>query len=153
MPFPVAFHPEGTDLKSGVFAQNEFIWNERLTIIPACGSTGTACRRNRRSPAARRATTQPVAQDRGHYKLNDTVAVFGSIAHTERFPTIDEVFSTSSSASTFRPNLGLKKERSNNFEAGFALSGADMLQAGDSGQVKVTGFYNDVKDLIALNPR
>jgi hemoglobin/transferrin/lactoferrin receptor protein len=85
-----------------------------------------------------------------HYRFNDTVAVFGSIAHTERFPTIDEVFSTSSSSSTFNPSLSLEKEKSNNFEAGFALSGYDMIQAGDAGQVKVTGFYNDVKDLIAL---
>ena len=77
--------------------------------------------------------------------------MFGSLAHTERFPTIDEVFSTASSTSTFLPSLGLKKEKSNNIEAGFALSGSDLLQAGDAGQMKVTGFHNDVTDLIALN--
>lgn len=151
--FPVAFHPEGTDLKTGVFAQNEFIWDERLTIIP-----GMRVDWHRLSPDSSLAGSEESDDTAlspkiaGHYKLTDTVSVFGSIAHTERFPTIDEVFSTSSSSSTFRPNLGLKKERSNNFEAGFALSGADMVQDGDSGQVKVTGFYNDVKDLIALNP-
>ena len=59
---------------------------------------------------------------------------------------------TASSSTTFLPSLDLQKEKSNNFEAGFALSGYDMVQAGDAGQVKVTGFYNDVKDLIALNP-
>ena len=68
------------------------------------------------------------------------------------FPTLDEAFSTSSSASTFLPNPGLRKERSNNVEAGFALSGYDMLQSGDAGQIKVTGFYNDIADLIALDP-
>src|SRR5690606_9748893 len=33
---PVSFphHPDGTDLKTGVFVQNEFIWDERLTVIP-----------------------------------------------------------------------------------------------------------------------
>ncbi|WP_257809436.1 TonB-dependent receptor domain-containing protein [Mesorhizobium sp. J428] len=84
--------------------------------------------------------------------MNDTIAVFGSIAHTERFPTIDEVFSTSGSSATFLPSLDLKKEFSTNYEAGFALSGYDMLQAGDAGQLKFTGFYNDVTDLIAFNP-
>jgi hemoglobin/transferrin/lactoferrin receptor protein len=59
--------------------------------------------------------------------------VFGSIAHTERFPTVDEVFSTSSSSATFLPSLGLRKEKSNNFEAGFALSGNDLFQGGDAG--------------------
>ncbi len=28
------FHPQGTDLRTGVFVQNEFIWDDRLTIIP-----------------------------------------------------------------------------------------------------------------------
>jgi hemoglobin/transferrin/lactoferrin receptor protein len=153
VPFPVAFHPEGTDLKSGIFGQNEFIWNERLTIIP-----GMRVDWHRLSPESTLAGAEDMDDTAlspklaGHFKLNDTVSVFGSLAHTERFPTVDEVFSTSSSSSSFSPNLGLKKERSNNVEAGFALSGADMFQAGDSGQVKVTGFYNDVKDLIALNP-
>ena len=150
--FPVTFHPEGSDVRTGVFAQNEFIWNERLTLIP-----GARLDWRRLTPDA--ALAAPSTSDwafspkiAAHYKLTDAVAVFGSVAHTERFPTLDEMFSTSSSASTFPPNLGLRKERSNNFEAGFALSGYDMLQAGDAGQLKVTGFYNDVTDLIALNP-
>src|SRR5688500_13711390 len=28
------FHPQGSDFRTGVFVQNEFIWDERLTIIP-----------------------------------------------------------------------------------------------------------------------
>lgn len=149
--FPVTFHPEGTDLKTGVFVQNEFVWNDRLTITP-----GMRLDWHRLTPDD--ALNAPSSDDTAfspkiaaHYKINDTVAVFGSIAHTERFPTIDEVFSTASSSSTFLPSLGLKKEQSNNFEAGFALSGNDLVQDGDAGQLKVTSFYNDVTNLIALN--
>jgi hemoglobin/transferrin/lactoferrin receptor protein len=149
--FPVTFHPEGTDLKTGIFVQNEFVWDERLTIIP-----GMRADWHRLTPESE--LDHPSTDDTAFspkiaalYKINDTLSVFGSIAHTERFPTIDEVFSTASSASTFLPSLDLEKEKSNNFEAGLALSGFDLVQAGDSGQLKVTSFYNDVKDLIALN--
>ncbi|WP_378950513.1 TonB-dependent receptor domain-containing protein [Mesorhizobium sp. ANAO-SY3R2] len=149
--FPVAFHPEGTDLKTGVFAQNEFVWDDRLTIIP-----GMRLDWHKLTPDS--ALDAPSSDDTAFspkiaalYKFNDTFSVFGSVAHTERFPTIDEVFSTASSSSTFLPSLGLKKEQSNNFEAGFALSGSDLLQAGDAGQLKVTSFFNAVTDLIALN--
>jgi hemoglobin/transferrin/lactoferrin receptor protein len=156
-PFPVTFHPEGTDLKTGIFAQNEFVWDERLSIIP-----GVRVDWHRLTPDD--GVIDPSSGDTADssddtafspklaalYKLNDTVSVFGSIAHTERFPTVDEVLSTASSSATFLPSLGVKKERSNNFEAGFALSGFDLVQAGDAGQLKFTSFYNDVKDLIAL---
>ncbi|MDH4989018.1 TonB-dependent hemoglobin/transferrin/lactoferrin family receptor [Aminobacter anthyllidis] len=148
--FPVQFHPEGTDLKTGAFVQNEFVWDERLTITP-----GMRLDWHQLTPGD--ALNAPSSDDTAfspkiaaHYKFNDTVAVFGSIAHTERFPTIDEVFSTRSSSSVFLPSLDLKKEQSNNFEAGFALSGYDLVQDGDAAQLKFTGFYNDVKDLIAL---
>ncbi|TYR32473.1 TonB-dependent hemoglobin/transferrin/lactoferrin family receptor [Mesorhizobium microcysteis] len=158
VPFPVTFHPEGTDLRTGVFAQNEFIWDERLTLIP-----GVRLDWRRLSPDANvidpftgltAATTDDTAispKIAAHYRVNDTLALFGSIAHTERFPTIDEVFSTASSSSTFLPSLDLRKEKSNNFEVGFALSGYDLAQPGDAVQFKATAFYNDVTDLIALD--
>lgn len=157
--FPVTFHPQGTDLKSGIFVQNEFIWDDRLTLIP-----GIRLDWHRLTPdsgvidpstgltALSSDDTAISPKIAAHYKLNDAIAVFGSVAHTERFPTIDEMFSTASSSTTFNPSLGLKKETSNNFEVGFALSGQDLVQPGDAGAIKVTGFYNKVKDLIALNP-
>ena len=158
-PFPVTFHPEGTDLKTGVYVQNEFIWDDRLTLIP-----GMRLDWHRLTPddgvidpstgltAVASDDTAISPKIASLYKINDAISVFGSIAHTERFPTVDEVFSTSGSSSTFNPSFDLRKEQSNNFEAGFALSGFDMMQAGDAGALKITGFYNDVKDLIALNP-
>ncbi|WEX11463.1 TonB-dependent hemoglobin/transferrin/lactoferrin family receptor [Chelativorans sp. AA-79] len=152
-PVGITFHPEGTDLKTGVFVQNEFIWDERLTIIP-----GVRLDWHRLSPedgiAGAEDTDDTAVSPKiaAHYRFNKNFAVFGSIAHTERFPTIDEVFSTSGSRSTFNPSLDLEKERSNNFELGFAISGYDLLESGDSLQIKTTGFYNDIKDLISFNP-
>ncbi|MEO3999973.1 TonB-dependent receptor [Mesorhizobium sp. CAU 1732] len=156
--FPVTFHPEGTDFKTGIFVQNEFVWDEKLTLIPgvrldwhSLSPDGNVIDPGTGLTASDTNDTAISPKIAAHYRFNDTLAVFGSIAHTERFPTIDEVFSTASSSAIFYPSLGLRKERSNNFEAGFALSGYDMLQGGDSGQVKVTGFYNDVTDLIILD--
>lgn len=142
---PIGFghHPEGTDLKTGVFVQNEFIWDDRLTIIP-----GVRLDWHRLSPDSSTTLNQKTDDTAispkiaAHYKFNDRFALFGSIAHTERFPTLDEVFSTP------YPSYGLKKEKSNNYEIGFAVSGFDLLRPGDGVQLKTTAFYNDITDLI-----
>ena len=142
-PFSYTHHPEGTDFKTGFYVQNEFVWNERLTIIPGM-------RVDWRKLTPNESTTLVDAKDdvafspkiAAHYKLNDTFAVFGSIAHTERFPTLDEVYSRP------LPSYDLSVERSNNFEAGFAVSAFDLVQPGDGLQFKATGFYNDISDLI-----
>ncbi|MEX0408505.1 TonB-dependent receptor [Aquibium sp. LZ166] len=152
------FHPEGTDLKTGFFVQNEYIWNERLTIIPGMRldwhelSPGSRVVDLDGNPVADTSDTAISPKIAAHYEFNDTFAVFGSVAHTERFPTLDEVFSTGSSSRTFLPSLDLEKERSNNYELGFAVSGYDLVQTGDGLQLKTTGFYNDISDLITLNP-
>ena len=142
---PVAFghHPEGTDFKTGFFIQDEFIWDERLTIVPGARIDWRQLTPNASTTLA--SSTQDVAispKIAAHYKINDTLAFFGSVAHTERFATLDEMFSTPF------PSLNLNKERSNNYELGFALSTYDMFQSGDALQLKTTGFYNDITDLI-----
>ncbi|MBO6901240.1 MAG: TonB-dependent receptor [Rhizobiaceae bacterium] len=149
----INFHPEGTDFKTGLYVQNEFIWDDRLTIIP-----GIRVDWRTLTPGARTGITTPSSdlafspKIAAHYRFNENIAVFGSIAHTERFPVLDEVFSTGGSGSTFLPSLNLRKERANNYELGFALSGYDLVQTGDAAQLKVTGFFNDVRDLIDNNP-
>ncbi|WP_208646430.1 TonB-dependent receptor domain-containing protein [Mesorhizobium waimense] len=140
-------HPEGTDNKLGAFVQNEYVWNERLTLIAgmrgdfvwrqpgeAAESLGNAVDVNDQAWSPKIAAL---------YKLNDNFGVFGSIAHTERLPTLDELYTWSKGIS-----LDLKKEKSNNYEAGFTISGNDILQEGDALSLKTTGFYNDLKDLI-----
>ncbi|MDP2118636.1 MAG: TonB-dependent hemoglobin/transferrin/lactoferrin family receptor [Hoeflea sp.] len=148
----IGFHPEGTDLRNGIFVQNEFVWNEKLTLIP-----GIRFDTRRLSPNASTGISRDFEDTAvspkiaAHYRINETVAVFGSFAHTERFPTIDEVFSTTSSRSVFLPSFGLEKEKSDNWEGGFALSGYDVVRPGDSVQLKTTYFHNSIQDLIALN--
>lgn len=149
----IGFHPEGKDLRNGIFVQNEFVWDDKLTIIP-----GVRFDTRSLSPGASTGVTAGFEDTAvspkiaAHYRFNENVAVFGSFVHTERFPTIDEVFSTTSSRSVFLPSFGLQKEKSNNWEGGIALSGYDMIRPGDSVQMKTTYFHNSIDDLIALNP-
>jgi hemoglobin/transferrin/lactoferrin receptor protein len=145
-PFGFGYHPEGTDFKTGIYVQNEFIWDDRLTIIP-----GARIDWRKLTPADSSPLTESTddwafsPKLAAHYKLNDMFAVFGSYAHTERFPTLDETFQ---SDRTPGGSYGLEKERSDNFEAGVAASFYDLVQPGDGMQVKLTGFYNNVNDLI-----
>jgi hemoglobin/transferrin/lactoferrin receptor protein len=142
-PLNFGFHPEGTDFKTGLYVQNEYVWDDRLTLIP-----GMRVDFRRLSPDASTRVTEgadDVAYSpkiAAHYKLTDALAVFGSVAHTQRFPTLDETYSTPF------PSLSLDKERSNNFELGFSASAFDLVTPGDGLQLKVTGFYNDIRDLI-----
>jgi hemoglobin/transferrin/lactoferrin receptor protein len=154
---PLTFHPEGTETRLGFYVQDEFVWNEALTFIP-----GARVDFNWKNPSATIAGAAP-SQDiafspkiAAHYRFNDHFAVFGSAAHTQRVPTIDELFSTSAPDTNYPggrgPSLGLRKETSNNYELGFAVSGYDVLTPGDSVQIKTTGFYNRLHNLITTNP-
>ena len=152
--FPfIGFHPEGSDQSHGFYLQNEFIWDEKLTLIPGirvdyrtlsdtAGVTG----------AGETNDTAVSPKIAAHYKVNDSFAIFGSFAHTERFPTIDEVFSTTTNGAVFQPSVGLTKEESDNWEAGFSLSAESLIEDGDSFQLKTTYFDNSVEGLIERNP-
>ncbi|MCY6379680.1 TonB-dependent receptor domain-containing protein [Hoeflea prorocentri] len=143
-----ASHAEGTDFQTGFFLQNELIWNDRLTVI-----AGSRFDYQNLSPQTN--TVIPAGTpDKDNfgfspkiavlYKITDAFSMFGSIAHTERLPTLDEVYQLS--GGTFQ--LDLEPEKSNNFEAGLAYSGYDLLSEGDSLQFKTTGFYNDITNYI-----
>ncbi|MBN9334288.1 TonB-dependent receptor [Devosia sp.] len=152
-------HPEGTENKLGVFAQNEYIYDERLTLIAGLRSDFHWVK----------ATTPGIREIDGsafspklaaHYEINDHISVFGSLAHTERLPTIDELYSISDAVLPNPPrnptgssgkvaSLNLRKEQANTVEGGFALNGYDLLQNGDTASIKTTGFYSDLTDLIS----
>ena len=157
---PLPAHPEGNEAKLGLFAQDEVIFNEQLTVVAGLRGDFHWVK----------ATAGGIADIQGsafspklaaHYEINDSVSVFGSVAHTERLPTIDELYSVSDAvAATVGPpasagsagkvaSLGLRKEQANTIEGGFAVSGYDLLQDGDTVSVKTTGFYSDLTDLIA----
>lgn len=147
-------HPEGQENKLGLFAQNEFVWDDRLTLIAGARTDFHAMDPSDTIPGAKdidgTAFSPKVA---ALYKFNDNFNVFGSIAHTERFPTLDELFSTSVAPPTIRGlSLDLKKESSNNYEVGFGTSHDNVLGLDNTVSLKATAFHNDITDGIRLNP-
>lgn len=155
---PYLFHPEGTDRKIGLYAQGEFTYQERLTLIPGVRidfgnvSPGAGPRSLGAEDVSDTAISPKLA---AMYKLNDHISLFGSIARTERLPTLDERYS-SEAASSLPARLispDLKKEKADSIELGFTVQKQDLISEGDSLQVKVTGFHNDVTNMIATTPR
>lgn len=147
----IGTHPEGTDTRLGIFAQNEFIYADKLTIIP--GVRGDFVWQQPEFSRPEQVAVEDFAFSpklAALYDFNDNFGVFGSVAHTERLPSLDELYQY---GDTRRPSVNLDKESSNNYEAGFAVSGFELIQDGDQAAVKVTGFYSDIEDLIQANPR
>lgn len=149
-----ASHAEGTDFQTGVFVQNEFIWDERLTVI-----TGMRLDYSELDPESN--TVIPAGTEGRDYtgfspkiavlyKVTDGFSIFGSIAHTERLPTLDEVYAVYTDPATGLPTFhgDLEKEKSNNYEAGVAMSGYDIFQDGDTVKLKTTAFYNSITNLV-----
>ncbi|MEM0898715.1 MAG: TonB-dependent receptor [Pseudomonadota bacterium] len=154
---PLGFHPEGTDFQVGFFAQNEFVWNDRLTLIP--GVRVDYQRLETADSTSLDFTETDIAfspKIAALYEFNDNFSVFGSYAHTERFPTLDEMFSNDFLGQPGVPpntSTQLGKEKSDNFELGFAFSNTDLIQDGDAFDFKATAFYNRVSDLIVRQRR
>jgi hemoglobin/transferrin/lactoferrin receptor protein len=148
---PLQFHPEGTDVKLGVYAQGEFVWNDRLTITP-----GLRVDFGDRTPsdATAAAGATPVedtaisAKLSAMYKLSDTLSVFGTIAQTERMPTLDELYSNDNGQ---LPSLDLEKEAADSVELGLTFQREGMFAADDSLLLKTTLFHNDITNLIVSN--
>ncbi|NBE06438.1 TonB-dependent receptor domain-containing protein [Paragemmobacter ruber] len=154
----LGFHPEGTDRRMGLYAQGEFTYGERLTIIP-----GVRVDFGKQTPGASAAAAGALVQDdtaispkiAAMYELNDSFAVFGSLARTERMPTLDELYSSEAAGvlPARTPSLNLKKEEADTVELGFTFQREGWLAEGDSFQMKVTAFHNDLTNMIATTPR
>lgn len=155
---PLDFHPEGEDNKLGLYVQGEFVWNDRLTLIP-----GVRVDFGDVTPSAAVIAAGGTAQSDTAispklalmYKVNDSWSIFGSVARTERMPTLDELYS-SEAASTLperTPSLNLDKERADTVELGFTYQRSGVFSADDTLNVKATAFHNDVTDMIATTPR
>ena len=147
----IGFHPEGTDRKVGVYAQGEFIWNDRLTLIP-----GLRIDFGDRSPSAATAAAGGASVSdhavspklSALYKLDDNWGIFGTLARTERMPTLDELYSTDGGR---QPSLNLEKEEADSVELGLTYQREGVWAEGDSVQVKATVFHNDLTNLIVTN--
>ena len=138
-------HPGGKTRRAGVYAQNELILWDRLTLIPGLRldyqtvkpDAGVSARN--RGKSSKKAFSPKLA---AHYELNHNFGLFGSLAYTERLPVLDELYDGQSG------NLGLKAEQSLNYEAGLAASFADAIVEEDRLAAKLTLFQNDIKNLI-----
>lgn len=147
----IGTHPEGEDTRLGLFVQNEFIYADKLTLIPGVRGDFVWQAPEVSRPEHRAVEDFALSPKLAAlYEINDNVSVFGSIAHTERLPSLDELYQY---GDTRTPSLELDKESSNNYEAGFALSAFELIQEGDQASVKVTGYYSDIEGLIEANPR
>jgi len=144
-----AFHPEGTDRRNALYAQGEFTWNERLTLI-----SGVRLEFGERIPSAavvggaKVDDTAISATLSAMYRINDTFALFGTYAQTERLPTLDE-FYTSGSGQV--PSHNLKKEEAETFELGFTVQKEGLFSTEDSLAMKFTAFHNDMTNLVNRN--
>lgn len=155
---PLAFHPEGEDSRLALYAQGEFVWNDRLTLVP-----GLRVEWGERTPsAATAAAGAEAASDiavspklAAMYDLGGGWSVFGSAARTQRMPTLDELYSTQPGGALPErlPSLNLGKESATTFEAGIAFDRGDVFLPGDNLMFKATAFHNDIDDLIATTPR
>jgi hemoglobin/transferrin/lactoferrin receptor protein len=146
----LSYHPAGVTETHALFAQNEFIWNDQLTII-----AGARLDRQQMTPAVSTGITQSTDTTAtaftlaAHYQFTDQFALFGSASYTERLPTIDEMFDTRNQPT---PALGtLRPEESINYEIGAALSFEDVFAGGDQLSVKGVLFDNHMFDQIATN--
>lgn len=154
----LGFHPGGTDSRIGGYVQGEFTFDERFTLIP-----GVRVDFGEQVPNAASAAAGGTAQEEtavspkiaAMYEVNDRFALFGSVARTERMPTLDELYSTQAAGAlpARTVSLGLEKERADTVELGFTLQRENLLSEGDSFQMKVTAFHNDVTNMIAVTPR
>lgn len=142
----LGFHPQGTDDRLAVFVDGEFTIGERLTLFPGI----------RVEKARRKSSGAPDSQDTfvspklaALYQINETWGVFGSIAGTERAPTIDELYSTNSRKTA---SLDLQPERGVSLELGFTGEFHDVFTAGDGMAFKLTAFKSRIEDEIVSGP-
>lgn len=146
---PRLAHPEGTSRRYGLFAQKEFIYDQRLTLIGGLRFDRAEITPRAGVPDAfmQTATHQGTAGSlSAHYRLNENWAVFGSLARTVRLPTLDEIFETGFQGGTV--SLGLRPETAITREIGLSYSMGGILSGGDSLDFKLTGYDNRFRDRI-----
>jgi len=162
----LSFHPEGQDRKLAAYVQGEFSNGAGLTVIPGVrvdfgtltpGAAAVALGGSRQEEVA---VSPKIAV---MYALSPDVSVFGSVARTERMPTLDELYSTEPARATIpggppggvarTASLGLQKEEADTVEFGVTLQREGLLAEGDSFQMKATVFHNDLTNLITTTPR
>lgn len=139
----IGLQPGGTDEKLAAYVQAE-VYAGRWTLIP-----GVRIERSELDPdglnpnfSEGQSNTAVSPKLAALYRITDSWSAFGSVAYTERLPTLDEVYDSTSG------NLSLDPEEAITYEAGLSYSANDVIQSGDAMVAKVTLFQNDVDNLI-----
>jgi hemoglobin/transferrin/lactoferrin receptor protein len=149
----VNFHPEGTDRRVGIYAQGEFIFGERLTVIPGLRADFVKRTPGPLVPGATETDDVAVSPKIAvMYDLTDDLSVFGSWARTARLPTLDELYSSQITPVPQAAALNLEKETSESIELGLAFDRQAVFGEEDSLQLKLTAFQNDIDNLIQRSP-
>lgn len=149
----VSFHPEGTDRKLGLYAQGEFVFGDRLTIIPGLRADFVNRTPGPLVPGAVETDDVAVSPKIAlMYDLTDDVSVFGSWARTQRLPTLDELYSSQIVPVPQAAALTLEKETSESIELGLAFDRQAVFGPDDALQLKLTAFQNDLDNLIQRSP-
>lgn len=146
----LGFHPEGTDTRVGAYFQGEFVWNDRLTLIPGIRVDRSMLEPSDDVPGGEDQDINSVSPKLAAlYKFNDNFSIFGSLSQTERAPTLDEIYSTDLSEGETAA-LFLEPEEARAAEFGFAYG--TTLGDGRFG-VKTTAFFYDIENLIERDSR
>lgn len=151
----VNYQPEGTDDRFGFYVQGEMIWNDRLTIIPGVRADYVELTGSDDTDFDGFTETAVSPKIAALYDVSDAINIFGSLARTQRVPTIDEIFSYTPDGSDAdteidEPNSpDLQMETANSVEFGVSVSRHGLMSDTDAFEMKATLFYSEIDDLIA----
>lgn len=148
----IPFQPGGEDTKLAAYAQAE-IYAGGWLVIPGLRVERSELEADRlnASFAGEEVSNTAVSPKLALlYKLTETWNLFGSVAYTERLPTLDEVFdgSTLQDGGPVVGNLELESEEAITYEVGASFSATGVLRGGDQMVAKATLFRSDVENLI-----
>ena len=139
-------HPEGDTETLGVFLQGELLWNDKLTLIAGVRFDDQHLDPGNGVPTATEVDNDAFSPKLAVlYNFTPHFGLFSSFARTERLPTLDETFSRSGARGA---NFALLPEESDNTELGATVTFAGLAAERDSLNIKLTGFRNDVINLI-----
>lgn len=132
--------PGGVDNRVAIFAVDQMRIGDAWTVTPALRYEHSKVTG---STAPNDGTFKNDALMGGisvRYAFANGFAVFGSAAHTENLPIIDDLGSAV---------LMTRPEKSQTFEVGASYEGSDVFQSGDSFSIKGNLYKTDLRDITS----
>lgn len=157
----IPFHPEGTSTRVAVFAQSELDFGNGLVLVPGLRLEWARNEPGRDNPGSAfdsQETAEILAispKIAFTYEISDSVGLFGSLAQTQRAPTLDELYTYQVFGAGPPRNaaaaVDLERETARSAELGFTYSTAGLLMPDDAFDARVTAHYSFIEDLIELS--